>query len=598
MTVLVRFTAPTFKDVAEGAGFLEHTLQLSAPSDKVVTVTVQPATYREGDMDVAAQTVTFQPGQTTASFRVAITEDTLYEGNEVYSIKILSATNAEIDRSQNASELLGLIIDNDQPSGPLVRFAAPTFKDVSEGAGFLEHTLQLSAPSDKVVTVTLQPATYREGDMDVGVQAVTFQPGQITANFRVTITEDAVYEGREVYAIRILSATNAEIDRSDNARELLGYIIDNDQPTGPLVRFAAPTFKDVSEGAGFLEHTLQLSAPSDKVVTVTVQPPTYRDGDMEVTAQTVTFQPGQTTANFRVGITEDTLYEGNEVYAIRILSATNAEIDRSENAGDLLGHIIDNDQPGASGPTVTVNAPAEVREGGDPLALSVTFANVSSLNARVSLSLSAQSTATGADIAIPTAIYSAMVNQSPTGPYTFSLGSFLVADDGLMEGVEQIVLTISIPDQTFANGSSAINVFIRLVDNDINGTALDERLDGSESPDEIRGGGGSDLLVGWGGGDRLWGEDGADRMGGHGGDDFLDGGAGRDQLFGDAGNDLLIGGDDADDLIGGTGDDRLGGAERGRLRRRRSGPGRPLRRSRRGPAGRRRRGRRALGRRR
>jgi hypothetical protein len=178
----VRFSAPATQDVSEGAGFIEHQVVLSGPSDQVVTVTIQGASYRAGDMQTAAQVVTFQPGQTVATFRAAVFEDSVYEGNEVFSFTITSATNATIDQGSNGAisnhEFLGYIIDNDAPVGPTVRFAAPATQDVSEGAGFIEHQVLLSAPSSQVVTVTIQGASYRDGDMQVASQVVTFQPGR------------------------------------------------------------------------------------------------------------------------------------------------------------------------------------------------------------------------------------------------------------------------------------------------------------------------------------------------------------------------------------------------------------------------------------
>lgn len=116
---LVSFVGP-WSDVSEGAGFIERTLKLSAPSDQVVTVVVQPSSYRAGDMDVAAQTVTFQPGQTTATFRVAVYEDALYEGDEIFGLELVSANNAVIDLSSTTSwQSLGYIKDNDAPSAPV-----------------------------------------------------------------------------------------------------------------------------------------------------------------------------------------------------------------------------------------------------------------------------------------------------------------------------------------------------------------------------------------------------------------------------------------------------------------------------------------------
>ena len=51
---------------------------LSEASSQVVTVTITGPSYRVGDMDVSTQTLTFQPGQTTALFRAAVVDDNIY----------------------------------------------------------------------------------------------------------------------------------------------------------------------------------------------------------------------------------------------------------------------------------------------------------------------------------------------------------------------------------------------------------------------------------------------------------------------------------------------------------------------------------------
>ena len=383
MTTLVGFAAPTYSnDVSESAGSLTHNLTLSAPSSQTVTVTVRgfnstsPGFAGSADLGVADQIITFAPGQTTASFTTPILEDSLYEGYELYQFTIISATGAEIDLTNtNARYLTGNILDNDQPTNPLVGFAAPTYSnDVSESAGSLTHNLTLSAPSSQTVTVTVRGGDSTSagfaGSADLGIadQIITFAPGQTTASFTTPILEDSLYEGNEFYQFTIISATGAEIDLTNtNARYLTGNILDNDSsttanPTLPLtVRFAAPNGgNDVSESAGSLTHTLTLSAPSSQTVTVTVRGRKWTGAapglpTSGVADQVITFAPGQTTATFTTAIHEDSLYEGSEIYYFEIVSATGAEIDLASGARSLSGNILDNDQPAS--PTVRFAAP-------------------------------------------------------------------------------------------------------------------------------------------------------------------------------------------------------------------------------------------------
>ncbi len=498
----VRFAGPpTVKYVSEGAGYLEHQILLSEATSLPVSITVEGPAYRQGDMDVSTQTLTFQPGQTSMTWRVAINEDAQYEGNEVFGFRIASATNATVDMSVEGvtavRELLGYIVDNDAPAGPTVRFEGPpSVKYVSEGAGYLEHRIVLSQASNSPVTVTVEGQSYRQGDMDVSTQTLTFQPGQTSLTWRVTINEDAQYEGDEVFSFRIASATNAVVDMSvegvTSVRELLGYIIDNDTPTGPTVRFEGPaSVKYVSEGAGHLEHRITLSQASNLPVTVTVEGPGYRQGDMDVSTQTLTFQPGQTSLTWRVAINEDSQYEGDEVFSFRIASATNATVDMSFDGvtavRELLGYIVDND---------VVN--------GTP----------------------------GNDQLTADAKGSALLGGSGNDTITGGTAQDYLRGD---EGNDQLA------------GSDAFD--------DLHGNMGDDTVSGGRGDDWVVGGKDQDLLNGDQGNDIVYGNIGNDWCDGGEGNDIVRGGRDNDVVLGQAGNDWLAGDRGSDTLTGGSGAD-------------------------------------------
>jgi hypothetical protein len=230
---------------------------------------------------------------------------------------------------------------------PLVRFDAPYYSnDVSEGAGWLTHTLELSDPSSEAVEVTVQGQSYASADMDVSAKTIRFEPGQTTATFATRVYEDALYEGAEVFKFDLVSAVGAQIDLSNaDYRSFYGYIIDNDAPTLPLVRFDAPYYSnDVSESAGWITHTLTLSAPSTQAVEVSVRGQSYASADMDVSDKIIRFEPGQTTATFATQVYQDTLYEGKEVFKFDLVSAVGAQIDLSNSDySSFYGYVIDDD---------------------------------------------------------------------------------------------------------------------------------------------------------------------------------------------------------------------------------------------------------------
>jgi hypothetical protein len=99
--------------IGEAAGrSMPFTLQLSAPSTVPVTVHVKTAdgtASQSSDYWVLDQTVTIPAGSTTAVVYVGIRDDHLVEGNETFTLNILSAANAIVTRAA----AVGTIIDND-----------------------------------------------------------------------------------------------------------------------------------------------------------------------------------------------------------------------------------------------------------------------------------------------------------------------------------------------------------------------------------------------------------------------------------------------------------------------------------------------------
>ena len=508
----VRFAGPVAPvGVAESAGFVERQIVLSEASSQVVTVTVTGwAVGGAGDLNVATQVITFQPGQTTALWRAAIVDDNLYEAHEDFSFIIASATNAEVDYSkENYAEvrsLQGRIFDSDLPTTPLVQFdgLGPQIY-VSEGAGFVEHQLLLSAPSSQVVTVTVEGPAYQNVDVDTRTQTITFQPGQTTATWRAAIVDDKITEVTEAHYFYIVSAINATPTRWDGGgfSYLRANILDNDGAAGPTVRFAGVPFDhEVSEGAGHFEQVVQLSAASTKSITVTIEG-TSPAGQMDISAQTLTFAPGQTTALFRAAIYNDATRETTYGFTFRITGATNASVDPTvlpEGAvSSLHGWILDNDSDGTPGDdTLTATIGMPQLHGG-----------------------------LGNDILVGSARDDFLRGEEGN--------DLIYGDDGF--------------DDTHGNQG----------DDTVYGGRGPDWVVGGKDQDRLFGEDGDDVVYGNLGSDTCIGGDGRDWVRGGQGDDSLSGGAGDDFMSGDRGNDTLHGGQGADrfNTFGDAGIDRV-----------------------------------------
>ena len=122
----VRITGPD--EVQESVGKAVYTVTLSEPTSANVTVTykvsngntkgtnpTEQADFGSGVVVDKEVTVTIQAGQTSAKIELPITNDTVYEGPERYTVSLVSATHAIVDSSANKVETT--IYDNGQGKG-------------------------------------------------------------------------------------------------------------------------------------------------------------------------------------------------------------------------------------------------------------------------------------------------------------------------------------------------------------------------------------------------------------------------------------------------------------------------------------------------
>jgi hypothetical protein len=101
-----------------GTKVLTFTVKLSAVSEKWVYVNFATAngtaTTANNDYRATSGTLSFAPGQTTATISVVIVGDTTRESNETFFVNLSGASNATIADAQ----AIGTILDDDTPTPP------------------------------------------------------------------------------------------------------------------------------------------------------------------------------------------------------------------------------------------------------------------------------------------------------------------------------------------------------------------------------------------------------------------------------------------------------------------------------------------------
>jgi Ca2+-binding RTX toxin-like protein len=364
------FQAVTPIAVNEGAGQATFEVKLSEPSQDTVTVryTTADGTATGGaDYTPVEGVLTFAPGETSKTISVPILNDTVYEGDETFKLTLSNPVNAGLPYP----DALGTIQDDGRGTGgtdddrPHVGTVS---SPVAQEGQPLDFTITLTSTSTTPTELKLVPRSD-SGTVgtDTGPMEVSFDGGlTFTPVTGGTVT---VPPGTDTLVVRVPTVLDSIPETSETV------FLDVQAPADPAAIYGTGTIEDaplvsisgpasVKEDAGAALYTVSLNHASSVEVKVQVK---TSDGvaqagsDYDAVVQELTFAPGETTKTVSVGITNDTLFEGQEDYAIALSAPSGAAI-----------------QPGAGSVTTTISDEANLDTGAnnDAPKLAITDLNV------------------------------------------------------------------------------------------------------------------------------------------------------------------------------------------------------------------------------
>ena len=319
------------------------TLSEAAAADVTVDWATSVATgdsAESGDFTaVAATALTFTAGQTAKTLTVATTEDTTDEEDETFTVTLSNpSSNAALATGATAK---GTIEDDDDPPSVGIGRSAG-----SEAGGELIPTLELSAASEKTVTVTWT-ASIGSGDTAVAadfedLSAATgtaeIAPGTKSASLRTLhphVFDDALDEPDETFTVTLSNPVNATLGSDPTAT----MTIEDDDPT-PTVTVADAA---ASEG-GNVAFVVTLSAVSGRDVEVDyatseASPQSAVSGtDFTPASGTLTIEAGEGTGTIEVAATEDDDEEDDETFTLTISNPENATLTTDTTATGTINN--------------------------------------------------------------------------------------------------------------------------------------------------------------------------------------------------------------------------------------------------------------------
>ncbi len=490
--------------VDEAAQVAQFVVTLDKPSTATVGVnysTVGGTATAGSDFSATSGTLSFAPGQTSKTVLVPISNDTLAEGDELFSLVLNSPSNGALAQAAGTARITAsdaaAVITPVISAGNVV---------VSEADGYADVVVSLSAPSAELVSVsysTWSGTAYGAGtDYVTQGGTMTFAPGVTSQVVRVAITNDNVAENVENFSFELsIPSTNARVG---TPKAIVTILDGNTKPTPVSSTYAVtPSTTSVNEGASVIYTVSTTGVASGTPLTYQLTGVSADDvSGGSFSGNVVVGTNGQ--ASISLGLVADLQTEGNETLSLQLLNGATVVatatpvtvVDTSKGAVPSVAFTSGN---------VTVTE----RDTGTSTA-SVTVSLSTATSSLVSVAYS-----TIAGTALPNTDFIAtsgtLVFNAGETSKTINVG---VVGDLVAEQAESFSIQLTGP--VGATIGSTATTTISVLDNDsvsnlfLNGTSGADRLQGQAGNDVLNGLAGKDVLIGGAGNDTLNGGEGVD----------------------------------------------------------------------------------------
>jgi Ca2+-binding RTX toxin-like protein len=478
----VNFSSVTVTEGNTGTSIATVSVSLTNPSDQTIVVnylTTDGSATTGGVLNAGGNdyvaipggSVTFAPGQTSATVNVTVNGDIADEPNEAFTVNFNGAGSGNFAVGSTSTIT---IIDNDATPTISITDASVLEGDTGE-TSIATFTLTLSNPSSQTVTVNFATAdgtgttgaTVAGNDYLANSGVATFAPGTTVTTVTVAVNGDLIFENDETFNVNLTTPTGAAIADSRG----VGTIGNDDaQPTVSITDVSVlETDLGTPTTAIF---TVSLSNESVRTVTVTYSSSdstAASPADYQAVGGTLSFAPGTTQQLVTVTVNGDNTFEPNEVFNVNLTGSTNTSA-IADSQG--VGTIGNNDgQPAIS---ITDASVVEGNSGTTTAFFTVTLSNPSFTTVTVNFATADIETTVGNDyigrtgtLTFAPGVTSQTLQVTVNGDTTFepnetfnvNLGSATNATIGDSQGVGAIgnddpLPSVSIGDLTVSEGGT------------------------------------------------------------------------------------------------------------------------------------------------
>ncbi len=355
--------------IDEEAGSATLTVSLDLPVATTISLdyaTADGTALSTEDYQSTSGTVTFTPGELSASITIPIINTNLIEDEESFLVNLSNLQANGLDINLGDDQAVVTITDSDQP--------AFSINDVSvdEDAGTAILTVTLDQPLTSVITVDFATADQTANSISDYQQqsgTLTFNPGETTQTIQISILDSDITEADETFLVNLLNPQSSLFQPRLTKNQAVVTIHDDDQSTLSIADIT------VDETAAAALITVSLDQKVEGVFSVdfaTGDQVAVSGADYLATSGTLTFNPNNLTQTISVPLVNSELVELDEIFLVNIfnlqtqglavsIADTQAEvtIDDDDQAKVIIDEISVNEETGSAILTVSLDHPVD-----------------------------------------------------------------------------------------------------------------------------------------------------------------------------------------------------------------------------------------------
>lgn len=269
-------------------------------------------------------TLLLADGETGASIDVTLIDDSVYEGDEDFTVSISNVTGGATLTGVTSTTVT--VVENDSPpTAGALRLSGSAF-NVDEDANQVVITVNRVNGGFGTVAVdysTTDGTATAAQDYIATSGTLTFPDGVANRQIAVTLLDDASFEGDETFSVTLQNPTGgAALDTPSSA--VVTIAEDDAPPSAGSLQFSGASYA-ATEGDGTVMVTVIRSGGSAGAITVdytTVNGTAIAGQDYTTTNGTLAFPDGDVDETFTIAISDDTSVEGSESFTVTLSNAT------------------------------------------------------------------------------------------------------------------------------------------------------------------------------------------------------------------------------------------------------------------------------------